>query len=373
MINKSIPVFLSSDDNYVPYMSALMVSIMENTQADVDFYIIDAGITEYHRRQISLMALKYGFGLEFIKSEPYRHLFNVSVKCSGHITRASSDRFLIPFMKPNLDKVIVLDTDMIALGDIQKLWDINLDDKVLASAQVFCWTDIKLADYILKKVNITLSHKYFNIGTIIIDCKKWRDEKILEKVKDVTKNYDLSNIGCWDELALNAVLKDNNYKILDPKFNMMVPLQIYYKSGKPEDHKKVVEDYLGLSPDFVFDEIIFSHFALPQVKPWNTRMYFYEPTNRWVEIPNFNEFWHYLKLTPFYEGEMLAFLNKNSISQETIKKIVIDSITFSLLKRKYLKFKILSKITFGNLRKKYKQKRKDIKIRLRCVRDFMNI
>lgn len=49
---QAIPVFLSSDDNYVPYMAALIVSIMENTKSKVDFYIIDSGISQHNKKQL---------------------------------------------------------------------------------------------------------------------------------------------------------------------------------------------------------------------------------------------------------------------------------------------------------------------------------
>ena len=370
MTKESIPVFLSSDNNYVPYMSALMVSIMDNTKSNIDFYIVDAGINEFNKKQISTLQEKWGFGLEFIDAEPYRHLFKTPASPSGHITKASSDRFLIPFMKPNLNKVIILDVDMIALGDIEKLWNIDLEDKIVASAQAFCWTQPKIIEELNKDVGLSPKHKYFNMGTIIVDCKKWREGNIMDKLSEASSRINTKKVPWWDELAFNMVLQENNYKVLDPKFNMMVPHQVYYKEGKPNTHKKVIEEYLGLSEDYKINEIIFSHFAMRDVKPWNTRTYYYEPSKKWVDIPNFKEFWSYLKQTPFFEGEFVTYLDKQNTNKTNT--LLVYAILMPQLKLSYLKYYFLSKITFGKMRERYKNKRKNLKTKLKEIKHFLH-
>ena len=77
--NTHIPVFLSSDDNYAAYMSALMVSIMDNTKSQIDFYVIDAGISDFNKKRMTFMP------------EDYRHLFKFPARPSGHVTQASYD------------------------------------------------------------------------------------------------------------------------------------------------------------------------------------------------------------------------------------------------------------------------------------------
>ena len=39
-------------------------------------------------------------------------------------------------------------------------------------------------------------------------------------------------------------------------------------------------------------------------------MYYYDVINKWIEIPYFKEFWHYMQKTPFFESEKIAFLDK---------------------------------------------------------------
>ncbi len=360
--SQRIPVFLSSDDNYTPYMTALMVSILDNTKSDIDFYIIDAGISEYNKKKIETLKEKWNFGLEFIKAETYRHLFKMPAAPSGHITKASSDRFLIPYMKPELNKAIILDVDMIALGDIKKLWDIELNGNILAAVPVYCWTDMATAYRHQQETGLSPKHIYLNMGTLLVDCKKWRENNMLDKLSKIPVEFDVKTYAWWDEIILNLALQNNHYKILDPKFNMMIPHQAYYKHKRPEEHKEIIEKYIGLSEDYKIDEIIFSHFAMKHTKPWNTRMYYYHPANTWTEIPNFKDFWYYMKMTPFYEGEITSFLDKQIINSETNFRNLITNLNAKFLsaEKNRKKYKILTLLTLG-LYSKWKQKMKKYK------------
>ena len=367
MEKNSIPVFLSSDDNYVPYMATLMVSIMDNTQSNIDFYIVDAGISEFHKKQIVSLQEKWKFGLEFINSEPYRHLFKMPATPTGHITKASSDRFLIPHMKPNINRGIILDVDMIALGDIKKLWDIDLENKLLAAVPAFCWTSLADVERHCSKTGLSRNHIYFNMGTLLVDFKKWRQENLLSTLSNTTIKFDTKCFPWWDEILLNLALQDNKYKILDPKFNMMIFHQAYYKFDKPKQQAELVEGYCKLPQNYKIDEIIFSHFAMRLGKPWNEINYYYHPVNKWDQIPNFKDFWHYIKMTPFYDGEYITFMNKIiSNNQINAKKELVDYTThitqYKKYKKKYKKYKILTILTFGLIKRFNNQKKRYRKI-----------
>ena len=47
---------------------------------------------------------------------------------------------------------------------------------------------------------------------------------------------------------------------------------------------------------------------------------------------------------------------------------LLDVILFTELKRKYFKYKILSELTFGKTRKKYRQKKQELKERIKTVK-----
>ena len=49
---ESIPIFLSSDNNYAPFVATTIASICDNTESYCDFYILDGGIDEENKKKI---------------------------------------------------------------------------------------------------------------------------------------------------------------------------------------------------------------------------------------------------------------------------------------------------------------------------------
>ena len=47
-----IPIFLSSDNNYAPFVATTIASICDNTKSFCDFYILDGGIEEENKEKI---------------------------------------------------------------------------------------------------------------------------------------------------------------------------------------------------------------------------------------------------------------------------------------------------------------------------------
>ena len=45
-IENNIPIFLSSDNNYAPFVATTIASICDNTKSFCEFYILDGGITQ---------------------------------------------------------------------------------------------------------------------------------------------------------------------------------------------------------------------------------------------------------------------------------------------------------------------------------------
>lgn len=67
MKQKEIPVFVSGDENYAPYMAVLIASACYNTKSFLKFYIIGDPVVSFTRRQIESMKKKFdNFDIEFL-------------------------------------------------------------------------------------------------------------------------------------------------------------------------------------------------------------------------------------------------------------------------------------------------------------------
>jgi glycosyltransferase involved in cell wall biosynthesis len=274
-----IPVFLSSDDNYAPFVATTIVSICCHTKAFMKFYILDGGISEFNKKQITLLKDKFDFSIEFIKVNIVEIFQGFHAK--SHITISTYNRFLIPQIKPHLGKVIYLDVDVIALGNIAELYNEDLMGYSLAAVPE---TASKADSAKWKKnLDIPAEHIYFNAGVLLIDVQKWRENKITKKLFAIEKEYR-PKLSWGDQDVLNKCF-ELDYRILDNKYNYMT----------------------GGSRVKVSDMVI-RHFNTIW-KPWQTDKW--GPHEDKV-IKNYNEFWFFACQTPF-----LIQLQQQGISGKT--------------------------------------------------------
>ena len=271
----NIPIFLSSDNNYAPFVATTTASVLYNTKSFCNFYILDGGIKEENKERIYSLKEKFNnFSIEFIKINIEKEFKKFNAP--GHLNLATYSRFLIPNLKPNLEKAIYLDADIIVMKDIADFYNQSLDEYILGAV----WERaLENQENEKRKIDFELSssHKYFNAGAIMINVQKWPKEEMLTKLFQIQNRYN-SLLKCADQDVLNKIF-DNNYKVLQDKFNWIN--HNYEYSVKKEE------------------PIVIRHFNGP-CKPWHIHPDVKEEKRLSFTIDK-DEFWKYAKMTPFYD------------------------------------------------------------------------
>ena len=278
----NIPIFLSSDNNYSPFIATTIASICDNTKSFCNFYILDNKIELKNKTKIEKLKEQFNnFSIEYIKIDTQKIFKNINYKNNEYISLATYNRLLIPNLKPELKKALYLDIDIIVLGDIQKLYDINLEQYIIGAAwdksRVLYNTDTK------ELMELSDNYKYFNAGVLLIDIPKWNKNKVTNQLFELEKKYK-KNILHADETLLNKYF-DNNYKIFDIKFNYT--------------------DYDVLNHPT--NDIVIRHFA-SSIKPWTAN--FSILNKKITPLKNFDDFWKYANMTEF-KDEIKNMYNKN--------------------------------------------------------------
>ena len=155
-------------------------------------------------------------------------------------------KVLSPMILKDLDKLLYLDTDMIIDGDIKELWQIGIENYVLAAVREEAVGDMD------KRLNIPTNYKYFNAGTVLLNLKKIRKEKIFEKVLDYLKEHT-NEMLYLEQDALNALLYEKWLEI-DEKWNY---------------HNTFVLKRFEKLENVLLDEPIIIHYTGP-LKPWHS-------------------------------------------------------------------------------------------------------
>ena len=269
MMEKFIPVFLASDDNYAPFAATTIASICKNTREYVQFLVLDGGISAENRAKIAKLSEKFtNCHVEFIPVDtaPFKDF----TRTISHISESTYSRFILGRIHPEIRRAIYLDVDVIALGDIVELWSQDLDGYAIGAIRD-CNVGANPVERILerrqnKAIGVALDHKYFNAGVLLIDLEKWRADGVEDSLFEIEFSTR-GKIPCQDQDILNILFSRLGYAELDPRFNWTTKYSFVYGPSAPNG-------------------TVIRHFTTA-AKPWLTKTYLTG------ELCNHSDFCHY--------------------------------------------------------------------------------
>lgn len=289
---QTIPIFLSSDNNYAPFISTTIASICMNTKSFCEFYILDGGIFSETKEKLKASLKRFkNCSLEFLSID-LEKIFPNFIE-NEYITKSMYSRFLIPDLKPEIKKALYTDVDVIVLGDISKMFEIDLQGAPLG-AVCDTFAQKPLFNSYKKQIGLDLNHKYFASGNLIIDCQKWRENKFSERLLSLASNID-QNFKHPDQDVMNVVFK-NNYREISNKYCYCIADCLQNPKG----------------------EIVIRHFNSP-IKPWHLA-----PETKSSLMPNLSDFWFYAEQTEFYEYMLEQIKN----TEDVLRKLRVINLTF---------------------------------------------
>lgn len=208
-----IHIVAVADDRYVQHLGVNFTSLLlhKSQGRSIGLNVIDGGISPLNKQLLQLTMEKFGAKIIFhaINTDIYHNMV-----VSQHITKVAYYRLSIPdiFTEAGVDKVIYIDCDLIIKEDICLLWDIPLNDHMIAAIG-----DIG-GVFRLEELGMPASSRYFNSGVMVINLTKWRKQGITS----IIISFLLQNphkIQYHDQDGLNAILY-NDWLALSPSWNM---------------------------------------------------------------------------------------------------------------------------------------------------------
>ena len=260
-------VFFTANNIYSGYLATSIASILYNANDDdmLNFFILDSDITDINKKKIDELKKIKDFNIEYIKVD--KSLFDCVPESTGkHISKETNYRFLITSLKPDMDKCIFLDADLVVNTSLSELWNVDIEDYYMGCVidQVGLWEKWN------ERYSIQPS-EYVNTGVILVNMKKWREDNLIPKFFENAQKYakqfllpdqDVLNITCASKI-----------KYLDPSWNVYTILDYCNKDD---------EQIAYANPKIL-------HWANWQ-KPW-----------LYPDVNMSYEWWKYARMTPFYE------------------------------------------------------------------------
>ncbi|MDO5387015.1 MAG: glycosyltransferase, partial [Pseudomonadota bacterium] len=280
-------------------------------------------------------------------------------------------RFEFPDYLNEYKKVFWFDSDFLITDDISGLLQYgNTGISMSIDLDPYPENHSVRAFFVKDVPNYDMNAKAYATGLIIFSDKIKNYNKLKEYLYKKVDKYS-EYIRYADQGIIHMMIEDFSLQVEE------FPKLIYHAFPFEDKSKAKLIHLLGKS------------------KPWISYMGFaytewYENHKKWIslggreadalsEIIKENQIYFYgenryqniLQISYFDNlvGNICVPHNKASIYDN--ENIIKDIGNYTKNKIRYWRYRLLSKITFGKKRKKYKQKRKELKVRLKQVRAFL--
>ena len=274
-MNKEIPIFFSTDDNYIPYLDVAVSSLIANASKEFNYRIIilNTGLNESNIDKIKQNE-REKFKIDFVDISADVEKIKSKLKNVYHFSIVTYYRLFIASLFPQYGKVIYLDCDLVVLGDISELYHTELGDNILgACPEQFVQNTKEFRAYAAEALGVD-PDGYVNAGVLLMNLAEFRKNRIEEKFVHLITEHDFDLLDP-DQAYLNYLCFDK-IQILSNGWNKEpMPLAC-------EGKKNIV------------------HYALYK-KPW-----------QYDDVMDGEYFWHYAERSPFYEQ---ILLNKQNFGE----------------------------------------------------------
>ena len=267
----SIPVAFALNNEYALTTYVAIKSMLMSASSKTEYHVyclIPSGFKCIYMKRIEKLAIEFPFfQVTFIKMGD---LFTDAFLGIEHISEQTYYRLLLADLLKDIDRCIYLDGDILVLKDLADLFGSMKEKYYLAGVKApayHLWSDEKKA-IICSRLGLKSFEHYINAGVLVMNLKKMREDKVVQKLLRVIKE----KLPSQDQDALNIVCYEK-IQLLSLKYNVPVYFINQNSIEKLFDANEVSE--ARRSPVIV-------HFANGKVKPWSNRNLIY--AEKWWEL-----------------------------------------------------------------------------------------
>ena len=208
MSQNIIPVFFSIDDAYAPYLATALASAIDHADRNRNYraIVLHKNLNANHIRRLSALATD-NFEIDF-------HCMGDELACIGdemgnrlrcdYFTLTIYFRLFIPVMFPQYDKGIYIDSDIVVMDDLAKLYDTDLGDNYIGACTETSVQDVPpLVRYMEEAVGVN-KESYINSGMLLMDLKTLRQKQLHTRFLDLFNAYHVDSVAP-DQDYLNAI------------------------------------------------------------------------------------------------------------------------------------------------------------------------
>ncbi|MBB1070203.1 SP_1767 family glycosyltransferase [Limosilactobacillus sp. RRLNB_1_1] len=325
-------IALSGDCGYINQIETTIKSVMAHNR-NVKIYVINPDIP--HEWFVNLNYYLKQVGSKVVDKKVDPGLLNQMHVSFDHISTASFGRILIPNLISE-DKVLYLESDTIVDSNIDSVFDLEFGDKMIYAVPDF-YTPLKF-----DKNGYVIDSEIgeYNTGVLLINNKKWRAEKVVDKLLEMGKNNNLAN---GDQTIINEFFKGQIGQ-LNPRYNYQIGYEFMssFHNHILRSLKKVI------NPKIIHYISKQKPYKLISIGSLRKKWWSYY-TLEWSDIIAFGESNKYEVKEISFDGEAFVFTNMAEIQsiEQLIKKL--PTVHFNIAAYTNMAFLLLKLTQYDNV------------------------
>lgn len=262
---ESIALVLGADESFALPMAVTLYSALANLspESKARVFILDGGLSKESRARLERVARKSGARARIEWREVEAERLAREVNLHERFSPAVLLRLVIPEVLPErFERAIYLDSDLVVEEDLTRLWQTDFEGKALLAARERWVSHSENGIQRWRELDLSPEAPYFNSGVLVMNLRRWREERIAEEVLSYLRCYREALNHLSDQEGLNAVLA-KRWKALDPRWNALYQ---FYELEEGEE--------LGLGREWgytceeVAEEAFVIHYSSGRHKPW---------------------------------------------------------------------------------------------------------
>ncbi len=347
-------IAMSSSDEYVPYLSVYLTSIVEHSSDNhnYDIIVFERAIKDKNKEILKSIINKDNIVLRFFNPMEVINKYP-NIKFPKNYNLECYFRLVAPLFLKHYEKVIFTDIDLITQTDLKDLYSIKLD-KSMGACQDLVYSiflntpNADWMNYAKQELELNDPYKYFNTGVIILNIKDFNSNNLSYKLLELA-NKKLYRI--LEQDILNKFFKDQ-ITYIDDKWNVPIlnPKYLKLKKYMPKEYNTRYEKCIN-KPAII-------HWA-GYLKPWQN------PREQYAYL-----WWMYARKSPFYEMILERFIRHISLDRNEIEKIINYTQNYKNIVINYWFSKLLYFVTTGKWKQYYFEKKNMNKKKIQIIKDF---
>ena len=206
--NESLPVVFITDSGYLRPTCVAISSLIRHRDEKTryDIHIIGIDLTEKDREDLG----GFGAAVHVICPENKYEAFQTE---HLYVSKAALFKFDLADLLPEHDRVLYLDSDILALRDLAALFAVDLGRRYAAVVKDYAGTE-------LEHHHEKMAHRdYFNSGMMYLNLEEFRRVGMREKLLEA-KATKMFPPHFMDQDAFNLAFAEN-VQYLSPEYNLM--------------------------------------------------------------------------------------------------------------------------------------------------------